>query len=207
MNISENKYATSNDCTFVRYSIETEYSLCRDYTVVDRDTVLDDPGRVKRNDKAYSYGILTNIYNTNLFVLDIDNLHNNLFYDFKHGDKFINAFVNKYNAIHFKDKGFNKIEAIVDLYIEMIGAPLINAYVFKSSTSNGLHLYFELDNNYDVSGLYKHNLTRLIACNGYLQFVINSGYSNIRVTNKIKTNEVASSNIQLLNRNGHPVRS
>jgi hypothetical protein len=46
-------------------------------------------------------------------------------------------------------------------------------------------MYFILDNKYDLSGLYRHPFIKQIACNGYLSFTLNGGYSNIRITDKI----------------------
>ena len=198
--LSENRFINTHECTLVKYTISEEYTMCRDYQIVDKETIQNDSGLTNMFTRNYSYGLLTNIYSSSVFIIDIDRIPSRLFYDFKHNDSTINEFVSLYNRTN--DGSLSKLKVIISMYKKILGDKIIGVDVYSSSSS-GKHVYFVLNAEYDISGLYSSDLTKLICCNGYLKFVINSGYSNIRVTNKVlKDTPRSVSNIKLLNKYG-----
>jgi len=186
MNISDNVYVMHNKCTLVKYNIESEYGkMCRDYLMTPMVDVMADQGILNMFTKNYSYGLLTYIYHTNVFILDIDTIKRQCYFNYADDDHELVSFAKKYNAITGERQAQQKLNLIIAQYKKIFGNKLKDLNIYKTNQNGGIHIYFELDDYYDLSGVYKYELSKLVACNGYLKFVIYSGYSNIRVTNKV----------------------
>jgi len=173
-----NKY----NYTLVQYDIEHEYSEYRLYKQVTLDEILNH--NISPITKSYSFGILTDIKNTNLFVLDIDNInkiyHSNLNYIIRKDAK------NK----KFNDTDMYRLDLVYKFYKKLLGDKLIDYKLFISSKNpiskrQGYHLFFILDDKYDVTNLYKTEETSQFSCSGFLNYTIINGSCNIRITNKI----------------------
>ena len=208
MDISHNKYLKNQiHGDLVKYNIHKKYEFFRDYLIVDKETVENDPGDRMKSNSDYSYGLLTSIYNTDVFVLDMDRVPKRLYFDYSNNDTFINEFIKQYNKITNMStiaETQEKVRAIVKVYRHMLShvlkAQIKRIDLYESSTSDGLHLYIVLDKCYDLSGVYNYDLTSLVGCKGYLKFVMNSGHSNIRITNKVLSNvRSGATKITLLN--------
>ncbi len=206
MNFDNNEYLKDNlnSAVLIKYKIETEYNHLRDFLIVDKEYIENDSGVADETTAFdYSYGLLTNIYYSNVIVLDIDSLKQS--YWLTKEDTGLNAFIKEYNQCQPSERN----DLIIKTYKYILGSKLKRVEVYRSSTKRFItyhdphiltnsrsefdykmkeanHFYLVLDDYYDVSNIYKHPITNLIVCQGFLKFLVNSSYVNIRITNKIQ---------------------
>lgn len=200
METEHNLYINTNpNATLVRYDISTDYiKKYRQYDIVTLDTIASDVGHSWLN-KNYSYGLLTNIYHTNVFILEFDKMKRTMFYPYTGKDQALIILAKAYNNLSYNSNGHNiqiidQLNLIKTYFVTILGDKLDRVEVYSSSTKKfGCHMYFVLNDHYDVSQLYGSLVATKLSCNGYLKFVLSSGYSNIRITNKVingqKTND------------------
>lgn len=183
--IIDSKYAILN-----RFMIELEYNSEKSIKYVQVSPT--EISNKNATDKAYAYGILSNINYSDFVVLDVDNIITEFNYIYK----------NEFQKISFE----NKLEALVQ-YIKLLPNEFENVRieridVFKSSTeyhttwinSNffeptflgklPVHIYIKFNKVFNVESFYRHYYIVQMICKGYLTFINYNNYSNIRITEK-----------------------
>ena len=199
--LTSSKFIDSEYVDLVKYAVNENKKSSnvlelQKYVKVDKETILNDnindlSGLTGQYQHGYAYSMLHNISLTDMIILDIDDietLHLNFNGNVRHS-------FNKNSIIHCCEQIKKSFSLIESYNIYSTSRPLKNIQV----TTNRYHLMFKLKRATDVSGFYRNTYNASVNCFGIQQFMRNSNYLNIRITQKkVKTPQRNSEIIKLI---------